>query len=79
MSREGFVLAGGRSSRMGRDKAFLPWESRFLVQHVTDQVALAAGNVALIGDQERYSALRLDCFADLRPGLGPLAGIEAAL
>jgi molybdenum cofactor guanylyltransferase len=75
----GFVLVGGNSSRMGRDKAFLSWRSRFMVQHVADQVASCVGNVALIGHPERYRALGIDCFADLRPGLGPLAGVEAAL
>jgi molybdenum cofactor guanylyltransferase len=75
----GFVLVGGRSSRMGRDKALLPWNSRFMVEHVAQEVASAAGSVALVGDPERYSALGIDCLADLRPGLGPLAGIETAL
>ena len=75
----GFVLVGGRSSRMGRDKALLPCNSRFMVEHVADQVASAVGNVALIGNPERYSALGIDCLSDLRHGLGPLAGIEAAL
>lgn len=75
----GFVLVGGRSSRMGRDKAFLPWHSRSLVEHVAAQVASAAGSVALIGDCERFSGLKLDCFSDLRRDMGPLAGIEAAL
>ena len=75
----GFVLVGGRSSRMRRDKALLPCNSRFMVEHVADQVVYAVGNVALVGNPERYKALRIDCLSDLRPGLGPLAGIEAAL
>ncbi len=64
---------------MERDKALLPWDSRPLVESVAARVASAAGNVALIGNPERYRDLALDCFPDLRPGLGPLAGIEAAL
>jgi molybdenum cofactor guanylyltransferase len=65
---------------MKRDKALLPWRSRSLVEHVAAQVASAAGNVALIGDPQRYGDLGLACFPDLRPGgMGPLAGIEAAL
>lgn len=75
----GFVLVGGRSARMGRDKALLPWRSRALVEHVAAKVAAAAGNVALVGNPQRYKGLGLECFADLRPGLGPLAGIETAL
>ncbi len=75
----GFVLAGGHSSRMGRDKALLPWHSGSLVEDLAARVADAAGNVALIGDPRYYSHLALDCLPDLRPGQGPLAGIEAAL
>ncbi len=75
----GFVLVGGCSLRMGRDKAFLPWHSRHLIEHVASQVGSATGNVALIGDPGRYGSLGIECFPDLRLGLGPLAGIEAAL
>lgn len=75
----GFVLVGGRSSRMGRDKARLPVESRLLVEAVAEKVSNVAESVALIGEADRYSDLRFTRFNDLRPGLGPLAGIETAL
>jgi molybdenum cofactor guanylyltransferase len=75
----GFVLVGGRSSRMGRDKARLPWNSRLLVQEVANAVSTIAGNVALVGEPQRYRDLGIECLPDLRRGLGPLAGIEAAL
>ncbi|MBV9404049.1 MAG: molybdenum cofactor guanylyltransferase [Acidobacteriaceae bacterium] len=75
----GFVLVGGHSSRMGRDKALLPGRSRSWVEELASRVEAAAGNVALVGMPQRYAALGLECMADLRPGLGPLAGIEAAL
>ncbi len=79
MRMAGFVLVGGRSLRMRRDKALLPWHSSSLVEEVASGVASAAGNVALVGDPRRYSHLGFDCLPDLRPGLGPLAGLEAAL
>jgi molybdenum cofactor guanylyltransferase len=79
MRRAGFVLAGGQSSRMGRDKARLVWNSHFLIEDVAAKVSNVAGNVALVGQPERYSDLKLECLPDLHPGLGPLAGIEAAL
>ncbi|MDQ2712894.1 MAG: molybdenum cofactor guanylyltransferase [Acidobacteriota bacterium] len=75
----GFVLVGGRSSRMGRDKARLPLESHLLVEDVAAKVRNVAGNVALIGESHRYRDLQLECLDDLRPCLGPLGGIEAAL
>jgi molybdenum cofactor guanylyltransferase len=79
MRAAGFVLVGGNSTRMGQDKAFLPWRSTILVKHVADKVRCAAGTVTLIGQPQRYEMLGLPCLPDLHPGNGPLAGIEAAL
>jgi molybdopterin-guanine dinucleotide biosynthesis protein A len=78
-SRAGFVLAGGASRRMGRDKALLPWNGATLVEHVAAQVREAVGSVTLVGHPERFGALPLPAIPDLRPDSGPLAGIEAAL
>lgn len=47
-SRAGFVLAGGRSSRMGQDKALLPWKGSTLIQSVLREVFNAVRNVSLI-------------------------------
>ena len=75
----GFVLVGGRSRRMGRDKARLPLASHLLVEDVAAKVSSVAENLALVGESHRYSDLSFECLDDLRPSLGPLAGIEAAL
>ena len=79
MRAAGFVLVGGKSTRMGQDKALLPWGSRRLVEKVAATVAAAAGTVTLVGRPERYANLGIPCLADCRHELGPLAGIEAAL
>lgn len=79
MRAAGFVLVGGHSSRMGRDKARLLLDSHLLVEDVAAKVAKVAGNVALVGQPTRYSDLSFEVIPDRRPGLGPLAGIEAAL
>ena len=79
MDSAGFVLAGGRSSRMGRDKALLELDGAALVARAARCVAEAAGTVAVVGDPRRYGQFGWPVVADLRPGDGPLAGIEAAL
>lgn len=79
MLAAGFVLVGGQSSRMGRDKARLPIGAGLLVEEIAAKVANAASRVTLVGPPERYGDLPFECLADLRPHLGPLAGIETAL
>ena len=79
MDRAGFVLVGGRSSRMGRNKALLPYRGTTLVEHVAAAVGQAAGSVSLVGSADEYSSLGLPVIPDLLPGAGPLAGIQAAL
>jgi len=73
------VLVGGRSSRMGRDKARLPFRGSTLAQWVAAQVARAAGCAFLVGDPLRYGDLGYPVIADNWPGEGPLSGIITAL
>jgi molybdopterin-guanine dinucleotide biosynthesis protein A len=75
----GFVLAGGRSSRMGRDKALLPFRGGALVECVAHTVGEAAGAVMLVGNPELYAPLGFLVIPDLYPGEGPLGGILTAL
>ena len=73
------MLAGGKSSRMGRDKALLPFHGGALAGHVASTVAAAAGSVILIGDPQKYGHLGYPVLADRKPGVGPVGGIESAL
>jgi len=73
-----FILAGGRSSRMGRDKALLRFGNRTLLQHALQTAALVAGSTYIVGPKERYAACGA-VIEDIYTGCGPLAGIHAAL
>jgi molybdopterin-guanine dinucleotide biosynthesis protein A len=79
MKAAGFVLTGGQSSRMGRDKARLLLGSRYLVEEIAETVLQVADSVILIGRPETFADLGLKCLPDLRSGVGPLAGLETAL
>jgi molybdopterin-guanine dinucleotide biosynthesis protein A len=79
MTWAGFVLVGGASSRMGQDKALLPFRGTPLLQHVAAIVAAAAGSVTLVGDPQKYAAFGYPVIPDPVAGAGPLAGICAAL
>ena len=67
------MLAGGRSARMGRDKARLPFRGGELAAAVAGAVARAAGTATLVGHGE------LPGIPDRYPGEGPLGGILSAL
>jgi molybdopterin-guanine dinucleotide biosynthesis protein A len=79
MRTAGFVLVGGNSSRMEQDKALLPWRGETLVENIARKVQEAAGNVALVGRAHIPGIQDFECLPDLRPGCGPLGGIETAL
>jgi molybdopterin-guanine dinucleotide biosynthesis protein A len=78
-STAGFVLTGGRSSRMGRDKALLPIEGSLLVERTAEVVRAAAGSVTLIGAPGRYAQLGFTVLPDLVDGGGPICGLLTAL
>jgi molybdopterin-guanine dinucleotide biosynthesis protein A len=79
MHLAGFVLAGGLSTRMKRDKAMLDWRGETLLAHTAQEVACVARSVVVLGPPSRYQALGFLCWNDIHPGLGPLGALETAL
>jgi molybdopterin-guanine dinucleotide biosynthesis protein A len=73
-----FVLAGGKSSRMGTDKAFLEYRGSTLLAHAIDLSKAVSDDVKIVGSREKfgaYGAVVEDVFSEC----GPLGGIHAAL
>jgi molybdopterin-guanine dinucleotide biosynthesis protein A len=77
--RSGFVLVGGRSSRMGRDKATLPLAGGTLAGSIAARVAESASSVTLVGRPELYGNLGYRVIPDLIPNAGPLGAVYTAL
>jgi molybdopterin-guanine dinucleotide biosynthesis protein A len=76
----GVVFCGGASARMGRDKALLVLDGESLLEHAVRELARVTPRVLLAsGSAPRYPALGLECVLDPASGLGPLAGLCAAL
>ena len=73
------MLVGGRSSRMGRQKALLPYCGGLLGALVARAVEGAAGSATLIGNPELSPHLGFPAIPDLYSGEGPLGGILTAL
>src|SRR5438270_10466499 len=74
----GFVLAGGRSSRMGANKAFLTLEGKPLIEHAKSILDSVCGQVFILGQRALYGRFG-QCYEDVYPDCGPLSGIHAAL
>ena len=78
----GLILAGGASTRMGRDKAALVYHGRTQLEWTFDLVAemCAATFVSVRPDQrDEPTRAAYPQVVDLQPGIGPIAGISAAL
>ncbi|MBO3697589.1 molybdenum cofactor guanylyltransferase [Roseivirga sp. E12] len=78
---KGLILIGGRSSRMGSDKAFVTWKDMSLLEHsveilsgITDQVYLSVNS-----DQHKVLSAEYECIEDRYENMGPLGGILSAL
>ncbi len=73
------LLVGGRSRRMGQDKARLKVGGTALAERLLRLVRPLVGRVVLCGDRPDLADLGVEVVSDRRPGQGPLAGLEAAL
>lgn len=80
MSLLGVVLAGGRSSRFGSPKALARLHGRPLWSVAARALSpCPAGVVAVVNDDDVAREIPFPTRADVRPGLGPLGGVETAL
>ncbi len=69
-SLSGFVLAGGLSRRMGRDKALLEIRGQTLLSHMVQLLSTVTASVRVVGRDDLPDRI-VDC--------GPLGGILTAL
>jgi molybdenum cofactor guanylyltransferase len=78
LSRAAFVLAGGKSSRMGTNKAFLDFGGQTLLHRSLAALKSVCDDVMIVGDTTLFADFG-PVISDIFPGCGPLGGIHAAL
>ncbi len=76
----GAILAGGLSTRLGRDKATLPLGGKPLALWVADALSPVVSDLWLVTNQPlAHCSLGLPMITDLVPWQGPLGGLATAL
>ena len=79
MEIEGFILAGGASSRMGEDKSRLSLGGRTFVESAALALRAVSTRVCVVSSRAGAESHGLPVVEDLRAGLGALGGLHAAL
>lgn len=74
-----YILAGGKSSRMGSDKGLLSLNNEVFVERIGKQLNKITNSVYVITSNEAYKNLNLNCIEDVFPNKGPVGGIYTAL
>jgi molybdopterin-guanine dinucleotide biosynthesis protein A len=73
-----FILAGGKSTRMGADKAFVLLDGRTLLARALDIARSITPEVRIVGDPQKFASFA-PTVEDIFPNCGPLGGIHSAL
>lgn len=73
------ILAGGKSSRMGEDKAFLKVKAKTMIEHVIAAVKPITKDIIIIANDKKHEQFGYPVYKDLITNCGPLAGIYTGL
>lgn len=73
------ILAGGKSSRMGQDKASLPWGDQDIIHNIIDCMEKISQDILVISNQPRTLPSTVRVLTDIIPQCGPLSGIHSGL
>jgi len=74
------VLAGGESTRLGRDKAFLEVKGQFLIESIIERLRQLSQEVIIVADEtDRYEEFEATVVGDVYPGKGALGGIYSGV
>ncbi|PKL39842.1 MAG: molybdenum cofactor guanylyltransferase [Spirochaetae bacterium HGW-Spirochaetae-1] len=75
-----YIIAGGRSSRFGRDKSLYEFNGKPMIMHVYDALSPVFQEISIIADEgDKYSIPGVKVYPDIIPGLGPIGGVYSAL
>ena len=70
----GIILAGGKSSRMGKDKGFLKLKGETFMNHIIKALKPIVGDIIIVSNNSDYDVFKLKRVGDIMEDSGPLAG-----
>jgi molybdenum cofactor guanylyltransferase len=73
------ILAGGKNSRMGRNKAILMYQGESFIEHIADVFSFFQSTIIISNEIDIYNSVKLKVYKDIFRECGPLGGIHAAL
>jgi molybdopterin-guanine dinucleotide biosynthesis protein A len=79
INTNGYILAGGKSSRMGTDKGLLLFEGKPMIQYVIEQMQPIFDKLVIVANNPEYAKFGLEVIPDLIKDIGPAGGIYTAL
>jgi molybdenum cofactor guanylyltransferase len=79
MNLTAIILAGGQSSRMGVDKAFIPYNGKPLIHYSIDLALCFTKTILISANQDQFQDPGYPVVNDIYPVKAPLAGIHAGL
>ena len=77
-SIEVFVLAGGKSSRMGEEKGLMLLHNKPMIQYVLEQLSILKLPVQIIANADDYTKFGYDTLKDIIAEKGPMGGLLTA-
>ena len=75
----GIILAGGKSSRMRTDKAFLKWNNKLFIESILDTLEPLTSDIIIVSNDKKYDVFRTKRIKDIIENAGPVAGIYSGL
>ncbi len=79
LQTEAFILAGGKSSRMGRDKGLIEINGRPMTAHLIDTLKNLGMIPGIISNNPAYEQFGLPVIPDIIKDQGPLGGLYTAM
>jgi len=75
----GIILAGGQSSRMGKEKGLIQWKGKTLIEHAIATLSPLCEHIFISANNDHFDSFGYPVVEDLFPDCGPMGGIYAAL